>query len=84
MPGKFRFCPVCKDVSNTSARDINKLASLSGEGRSSATTILISSILHWMNGDKSDLPEHTRKLLAFTDNRQDAALQADISTILSS
>ena len=76
MPGKFRFCPVCKDVSNTSARDINKLASLSGEGRSSATTILISSILHWMNGDTSDLPEHTRKLLAFTDNRQDAALQA--------
>ena len=76
MPGKFRFCPVCKDVSNTSARDINKLASLSGEGRSSATTILITSILQWMNGDASDLPEHTRKLLAFTDNRQDAALQA--------
>ena len=76
MPGKFRFCPVCKDVSNTSARDINKLASLSGEGRSSATTILISSILQWMNGDASDLPEYTRKLLAFTDNRQDAALQA--------
>ena len=71
MPGKFRFCPVCKDVSNTSARDINKLASLSGEGRSSATTILISSILQWMNGDASDLPEHTRKLLAFTDNRQE-------------
>ena len=76
MPSKFRFCPVCKDVSNTSARDINKLASLSGEGRSSATTILISSILQWMNGVASDLPEHTRKLLAFTDNRQDAALQA--------
>ena len=76
MPGKFRFCPVCKDVSNTSTRDINKLASLSGEGRSSATTILISSMLQWMNGDASDLPEHTRKLLAFTDNRQDAALQA--------
>ena len=76
MPGKFRFCPYCKDVSNTSARDINKLASLSGEGRSSATTILISSILQWMNGGAPDLPEHTRKLLAFTDNRQDAALQA--------
>ena len=60
----------------SSARDINKLASLSGEGRSSATTILISSILQWMNGDASDLPEHARKLLAFTDNRQDAALQA--------
>ena len=76
MPGKFRFCPMCKNVANTSARDINKLASLSGEGRSSATTILITSILQWMNGITSDLPEYTRKLLAFTDNRQDAALQA--------
>ena len=76
MPGKFRFCPVCKTVSNTSARDINKLASLSGEGRSSATTVLVAAILDWMNGEESDLPEHTRKLLAFTDNRQDAALQA--------
>lgn len=76
MPGKFRFCPVCKTVSNTSVRDINKLASLSGEGRSSATTVIVTAILNWMNGEQSDLPEHTRKLLAFTDNRQDAALQA--------
>ena len=76
MPGKFRFCPVCKTVSNTSARDINKLASLSGEGRSSATTVLVTAILDWMNDEASDLPTHTRKLLAFTDNRQDAALQA--------
>ena len=76
MPGKFRFCPLCKDVSNTSARDINKLASLSGEGRSSATTVLITSILNWMNSSASELAEYTRKLLAFTDNRQDAALQA--------
>ena len=76
MPGKYRFCPACKNVANTSARDINKLASLSGEGRSSATTILILSILQWMNAEVSALPEYTRKLLAFTDNRQDAALQA--------
>ena len=76
MAGKFRFCPACLDVSSTSARDINKLASLSGEGRSSATTILISGILDWMNREASQLPPHTRKLLAFTDNRQDAALQA--------
>ena len=76
MPGKFRFCPFCKDVSSTGARDINKLASLTGEGRSSATTILIAGILTWMNDNASEMPEHTRKLLAFTDNRQDAALQA--------
>ena len=76
MPGKYRFCPACKNVANTSARDINKLASLSGEGRSSATTILILSILQWMNSEMSALPEYARKLLSFTDNRQDAALQA--------
>ena len=76
MAGKFRFCPACQDVSSSSARDINKLASLSGEGRSSATTILISGILDWMNGEASQLRDDKRKLLAFTDNRQDAALQA--------
>ena len=31
------------------AREINKLASLSAEGRSSATTLLVSSALRWMN-----------------------------------
>ena len=30
----------------------------------------------WMNGAGSSLNDETRKLLAFTDNRQDAALQA--------
>ena len=51
------------------------MASLSAEGRSSATTLLVSSALHWMNATGA-LPLERRKLLAFTDNRQDAALQA--------
>src|SRR5690606_5804105 len=49
---------------------------LSGEGRSSATTLLVSTALEWMNGADSNLPAEKRKLLGFTDNRQDAALQA--------
>lgn len=57
-------------------RERSKLAGLSGEGRSSATTQLVATALEWMNGDNSGVPAEKRKLLGFTDNRQDAALQA--------
>lgn len=57
-------------------RERSKLAGLSGEGRSSATTLLVSSALEWMNAPASGVPPTTRKLLGFTDNRQDAALQS--------
>ena len=76
IPGKFRFCPACKDQPAGRAREINKLAGLSAEGRSSATTLLVSSTVRWMNANAAALPPHSRKLLGFTDNRQDAALQA--------
>ena len=76
LPGKFRFCPACGDQPAVQAREINKLASLSAEGRSSATTLLVSSALRWMNRNAASLPPERRKLLGFTDNRQDAALQA--------
>jgi Lhr-like helicase len=76
IPGKYRFCPACKDQPSSQAREINKLAGLSAEGRSSATTVLVSSSLRWMNEPDHAIEHHKRKLLAFTDNRQDAALQA--------
>jgi Lhr-like helicase len=76
LPGEFRLCPACGDQPAAQAREINKLASLSAEGRSSATTLLISSALRWMNRNGQHLPPERRKLLGFTDNRQDAALQA--------
>ncbi len=76
LPGKFRFCPACGDQPAVQAREINKVASLSAEGRSSATTLLVSSALRWMNRNAASLPAERRKLLGFTDNRQDAALQA--------
>lgn len=75
MPGKFRFCPACKHQPPSQAREINKLAGLSAEGRSSATTLLVSSTIRWMH-KHGVLKKHSRKLLGFTDNRQDAALQA--------
>lgn len=76
LPGRFRFCPRCGDVQGGAMRDRNRLASLSAEGRSSATTVLTMSILRWMHRGDSGLDRFTRKLLGFSDNRQDAALQA--------
>ena len=78
IPGKFRFCLNCGEVYEAMGKDINRLSSLSGEGRSSATTILTLSALRQLFA-QSPLPEglpDPRKLLGFTDNRQDAALQA--------
>ena len=77
IPGAFRFClhPGCDAHYDGSVRsDMTKLSGLSSEGRSSATTVLALSSLKHLIG--TDLDEQTKKLLAFTDNRQDASLQA--------
>ncbi len=76
MPGKFRFCPACGETHGGQGRDVNRLASLSAEGRSSATTILVASVLRWFHDPAQRVDADKRKLLGFTDNRQDAALQA--------
>ena len=76
LRGKFRLCLRCGNTQGGAARDRTRLASLSAEGRSSATTVLVASALRWMHGASSRLTPYTRKLLGFTDNRQDAALQA--------
>lgn len=78
IPNKFRFCLSCGYVHEAHGKDINRLSSLSGEGRSSATTMLVLSTLRQLFTD-TDIPQGVpdpRKLLGFTDNRQDAALQA--------
>jgi superfamily II DNA/RNA helicase len=78
IPGKFRFCLCCGHEHQAHGRDINRLASLSGEGRSSATTVLTLAILrqHFDTPLDPGIGYDPRKLLGFTDNRQDAALQA--------
>lgn len=75
IPGKFRFCLNCKVVHAAQGKDKNRLAALSAEGRSSATTLLTHSVLRWMHSQEA-IPVDRRKMLGFTDNRQDAALQA--------
>ncbi len=72
----FRFCLQCGVSYNFRQRDdFSKLASLSSEGRSTATTILSISALRSLKKQET-LEKSARKLLSFTDNRQDASLQA--------
>lgn len=73
--GRFRLCAGCGDV-RTAGRDINRLAGLTAEGRSSATTVLVGAMLRWIKEPTQRRPLERQKLLGFSDNRQDAALQA--------
>lgn len=76
LPAPFRFCLSCGVAYGArQASDIAKLASLGSGGRSTATTILSLSTIRSLQNDQT-LPERACKLLSFTDNRQDASLQA--------
>ena len=76
IPAPFRFC-LCCEVSYGARQtsDFAKLSSLSSEGRSTATTILsLSAIRSSRNEPDSQRPGS--QAASFTDNRQDASLQA--------
>ena len=76
FPAPFRFCLACQvTYASERERDFGKLAELATEGRSTATTVLSLSLVSALRGMTS-LPPEARKLLSFTDNRQDASLQA--------
>lgn len=78
IPGAFRFCLACGvSYEATRSSEIGKLVTLDKEGRSSAMSILASSVLRSLRDiDEPDFPDEARKLLTFVDNRQDASLQA--------
>ena len=76
--GHFLFClePSCRVAYTRSQRSERfKLATLGVDNRSTATTILALRSLIELQSDRNLSPE-ARKLLSFTDNRQDASLQA--------
>ncbi len=76
VPTPFNFCLHCGvSYHHTLRSDFTKLSSLSAGGRSTATTVLALSALRTMH-QQEYLEEKARKLLSFTDNRQDASLQA--------
>jgi ATP-dependent helicase YprA (DUF1998 family) len=76
IPVPFMFCLAC-GVSHTARQrsDFSKLGTLGSEGRSTATTILTTSAVAGLQREETIKPE-ARKLLSFTDNRQDASLQS--------
>ncbi|AZA50560.1 DEAD/DEAH box helicase [Chryseobacterium carnipullorum] len=73
IPSPLVLDPTCSIVYEDSRlKDSTKLARLGSEGRSTATSILSMSVVRSLSDE--DLAD--QKLLSFTDNRQDASLQA--------
>jgi ATP-dependent helicase YprA (DUF1998 family) len=72
----FAFCPHCDSAYPKKERnDLSKLRTLGVDSRSTATTVLALNIIQMLKASNELEPE-AKKLLSFTDNRQDASLQA--------
>ena len=72
----FKFCLSCGiSYGGRSSSEFSKLGTLGSEGRSTATTLLTMSAIRHLRAAE-DLPKQAQKVLSFTDNRQDASLQA--------
>lgn len=78
VPAPFTFCLSCGvSYEQFRGRDFSKLVTLDAEGRSSAVSVLSTSLIRALREvPESELPAEARKLLTFVDNRQDASLQA--------
>ena len=74
MRARLLFDPTCGVIYDTRTSELTKLSRLGNEGRSTSTTILAFSVLKGLGKHRFDQKE--QKVLSFTDNRQDAALQA--------
>jgi superfamily II DNA/RNA helicase len=76
LPTPFRFCLRCRvSYEQVRGRDFAKLGTFAAEGRSSAVSLISTSVVRALH-DQHDLPDEAKKLLTFVDNRQDASLQA--------
>ncbi len=75
QPRPLLICLRCRASYDRQNREFRKLSNLSQTGRSTATTIVSSQAVTAMR--QANPQDHSRnKLLSFTDNRQDASLQA--------
>ena len=75
LKAPFAFCPHCDTAYPKKERnDIAKLRTLGVDSRSTATTVLALNVVQELK--KSNIDKEAMKLLSFTDNRQDASLQA--------
>ncbi|MBI3979122.1 MAG: DEAD/DEAH box helicase [Chloroflexi bacterium] len=77
QPRPLMLCLRCRAAYDLRERsDFQKLATLSQTGRSTATTLLSSTAVVEMRQAASAEEQQACKVLSFTDNRQDASLQA--------
>jgi len=74
MPTKLLFDPTAGVIYDLKTSDSTKLSRLGSEGRSTSTTSLAVSVINKMAQYGFSFPN--QKILSFTDNRQDAALQS--------
>ncbi len=74
MKAPLMLDPLSGVIYDARTRDFNKLAQLGDAGRSTSTTILSYSTLQQLEAQQAS--ERVRKIMSFTDNRQDAALQS--------
>ncbi len=75
QPRPFLLCLRCRTVYDLrQKKDYGKLTTLSQTGRSTATTLTTGSTISALGEEGVD--PSARKLLSFTDNRQDASFQA--------
>lgn len=74
VPKPFMLCLSCGVAHTRRDSEFQKLARLSSEGRSTATTLLTLATTDAMR--QTELAAEARKVLSFTDNVQDASLQA--------
>lgn len=75
----FRFCLSCGvSYPSSTRKEYQQLTQLASDGRSTATTILSLSSVQWLRnqGETAGISDQAKKILSFTDNRQDASLQA--------
>ena len=74
MPAPLAFDPTSGALYDGRLRESTKLARLGSEGRTSSTTMVSLAVLRELFA--AGLSRDAAKLLSFTDNRQDAALQS--------
>jgi len=75
QPKPFMLCQSCGEYYTArSKNDYRKLSGLATEGRSTCTTVL--SLAAYQRAPLANIEGKARKVLSFTDNRQDASLQA--------
>jgi ATP-dependent helicase YprA (DUF1998 family) len=74
QPKPLMLCLRCRAAYDLRDGDYRKLSSLSQTGRSTATTVVVNAAVSGMT--TQEVPREEAKILSFTDNRQDASLQA--------